>query len=53
METNDMAIGDAIFMVACLAGFMAALPALLIFLNLMFTKTTFSQTFDQVVAIAQ
>jgi len=37
-----MAIGDAIFMVGCLAGFMAALPALLIFLNLMFTKTTFS-----------
>lgn len=37
-----MAIGDAILFTGCLAGFMAALPALLIFLNLMFSKTTFS-----------
>ncbi|MEQ8674215.1 MAG: hypothetical protein RLP44_17710 [Aggregatilineales bacterium] len=37
-----MAIGDAILMTGCLAGFMVALPALLIFLNLMFTRTTFS-----------
>ena len=37
-----MAIGDAILFTGCLAGFMATLPALLIFLNLMFTRTTFS-----------
>jgi len=37
-----MAIGDAILFVGCLAGFMAAFPALLLFLNLMFTKTTFA-----------
>lgn len=37
-----MAIGDAILFTGCLAGLMAALPALLIFLNLMFSRTTFS-----------
>ena len=37
-----MAIGDAIMFTGCLAGLMVALPALLIFLNLMFTRTTFS-----------
>lgn len=37
-----MAIGDAILFTGCLAGLMAALPALLLFLNLMFSRTTFS-----------
>ncbi len=35
-----MGIGDSITLVSCLAGFMAALPAFLIFLNLIFAKTT-------------
>ena len=36
-----MGIGDSITLVSCLAGFMAALPAFFIFLNLIFNKTTF------------
>lgn len=36
-----MGIGDSITLVSCLAGFMAALPAFLIFLNLVFSQTTF------------
>ncbi len=35
-----MAIGDVILTVSCLAGFMAALPALLIFLNVAFVGTS-------------
>lgn len=35
-----MAIGDVILMVSCLAGLMAALPALLIFLNVAFVGTS-------------
>ncbi|MBI5959738.1 MAG: hypothetical protein HY866_13435 [Chloroflexi bacterium] len=35
-----MGIGDSITLVSCLAGFMAALPALLIFLTLLFSRTT-------------
>ncbi|PJF41756.1 MAG: hypothetical protein D6737_10755 [Chloroflexi bacterium] len=35
-----MGIGDAIVLVGCLAGLVAALPALFIFLNLIFGKTT-------------
>jgi hypothetical protein len=35
-----MSIGDSITLIGCLAGLMAALPALLIFLNMIFTRTT-------------
>jgi len=35
-----MGIGDSITLVSCLAGLMLALPALLIFLNLIFARTT-------------
>lgn len=35
-----MGIGDSITLVSCLAGFMAALPALLIFQNLLFSRLT-------------
>lgn len=35
-----MGIGDAILLVSCLAGFMAAFPALLIFLNITFVGTS-------------
>ena len=34
-----MGIGDSITLVSCLAGFMAALPAFLIFLNVIFSRT--------------
>jgi len=37
-----MAIGDAIMFVGCLAGFMVALPALLIVLSLMLNRTTYA-----------
>lgn len=35
-----MGIGDSIMIASCLAGLMAALPALLLFLNLAFPRTT-------------
>lgn len=36
-----MGIGDSITLVSCLAGLMAALPAFLVFLNLVFSRTTY------------
>lgn len=36
-----MSIGDAIITTGCLAGFMAALPAFLVFLSMVFDRTTF------------
>jgi uncharacterized BrkB/YihY/UPF0761 family membrane protein len=36
-----MGIGDSITLVSCLAGIMAALPAFLIFLNVIFSRTTY------------
>jgi hypothetical protein len=35
-----MSIGDSITLIGCLAGLMAALPALLVFLNMIFARTT-------------
>ena len=35
-----MSIGDSITLIGCLAGLTAALPALLVFLNTIFTRTT-------------
>jgi hypothetical protein len=36
-----MGIGDSITLISCLAGLMLALPALLIFLSLVFHETTY------------
>jgi hypothetical protein len=39
-EDVVMGIGDSITMVSCLAGLMVALPALLVFLSIIFSRTT-------------